>query len=62
MVADGELTLVDEMIAARVYDASFLHDGRDDCLHISRWEPLEEKAAPGQWDYFQRDAHTAGNP
>ncbi|KAF7504228.1 hypothetical protein GJ744_002550 [Endocarpon pusillum] len=40
MVAEGELTLVDEMIAARV------------------WEPLEEKAAPGQWDYFERGTHT----
>lgn len=40
MVADGELTLVDEMIAARV------------------WEPLDEKPAPGQWEYFERGTHT----
>lgn len=40
MVADGELTLVDEVINSRV------------------WEPLEEKAAPGQWEYFQRGTHT----
>ncbi|KAI9710080.1 MAG: hypothetical protein M1820_002882 [Bogoriella megaspora] len=23
------------------------------------WEELEEKPAPGQWDYFERNAHTA---
>jgi NADH dehydrogenase (ubiquinone) 1 alpha subcomplex subunit 5 len=56
MVAEGELTLVSEIAESRVFVSLCLVPAlaNDD----TRWEPLEEKAAPGQWEYFERSAHT----
>ena len=58
-VAEGELKLVDTMLENKVYVevvSSFCHSAYLSC----RWEELEEKPQPGQWDYFARDQHTPG--
>lgn len=60
-MAEGELTLVDEMIASKAYAAPQRITLRLLANRLPRWEPLKEKAAPGQWGYFERVAHT-GKP
>ena len=52
-VAEGELLLVDEMLASRAWVYS--DQCKSQCkLTVHRWEDLEEKSPPGQWEYFDR--------
>lgn len=59
-VAEGELKLVDTMVESRVYVFRPRSGDGYHLLTLIRWEELEEKPQPGQWDYFSRDQHTPG--
>ena len=67
-VAEGELKLVETMAESQVYVLGLPAIRLKDIIFSSgpmltfqhRWEELEEKPLPGQWDYFARDQHTPG--
>ena len=67
-VAEGELKLVETMAEYQVYVQGLFAIGLKGVVFFSesmltlqrRWDELEEKPLPGQWDYFARDQHTPG--
>ena len=67
-VAEGELKLVETMAESQVYVPDLLAIRLEVVICSSRpmltiqrrWNELEEKPLPGQWDYFARDQHTPG--
>ena len=67
-VAEGELKLVETMAESQVYVSGLLAIRLKGVIFSSgplltvqrRWDELEEKPLPGQWDYFARDQHTPG--
>ena len=67
-VAEGELKLVETMAEYQVYVSGllairlkgFTFSSGSMLTSQRRWDELEEKPLPGQWDYFARDQHTPG--
>ena len=67
-VAEGELKLVETMAESQVYVPDLptiplkgvIFSSRSVLTLQRRWDELEEKPLPGQWDYFARDQHTPG--
>ena len=58
MIAKDELNLVGNMIQWKAYvlrqmGLNFIYSL---CFFAARWEPLEEKPQPGQWEYFGKTA------
>lgn len=51
-VAQDELSLVGKMIEWKAYVLFFNYINTTTHIDSVRWEPLEEKPQPGQWEYF----------